>query len=144
MERIPGGTVTRRTVAAGRKGLRISAVRRYTAAVCSMTGSTRIVRIRCCADQRIIMTARTTRCSHLHQARMIRRYRRMRVLPRIRMTRRTVAACCKGLRVGAVGSHQGTVARVMAIRTICKMRCGIDKRICMTADTVVCTGGCYQ
>jgi hypothetical protein len=142
MERAPGGAVTRRTVAACTKGLAVGAVRRDPAAVRIMTGSTGVMRIRCTADQRITMTACTTRGCHLNQARMIRRCRRMRVLPRIRMARRTVAARRKGL--ACCGTLQRAVACAVAVGAVSKVRRGIDKRICMTADTVVRTGGRYQ
>jgi hypothetical protein len=127
MERAPGGTVTRRTVAACTKGLAVRAVRRDPAAVRIMTGSTGVMRIRCCADQRITMTACTIGRSNLNQARMIRRYRCMRVLPRIRMARRAVAARRKGL--ACCRTLQRSVACAVAVGAVGKVRRGIDKRI---------------
>ena len=78
MDRAPRGSVTRRTVAATCKVLTISAVCRYKKAAAKMTVGTGIMRVRCGARKRIIMTARTV-AGCLHQTRMV--YSRMRRLP---------------------------------------------------------------
>ena len=63
MQRIPRSTVTRCTVAASSEVLAIRAIRRYKRSVCIMTRSTRVMRLRIRAYQRlrIDMTRRTVR-----------------------------------------------------------------------------------
>ena len=92
-----------------------------------MTATTRVMdlRITCIGQRwRIVMTVSTGRRGYLDQGIMIRRNRRMRVLPGVCMTRLTVAAGCKGLAYGR--ADQSTGAKRMTVGTVSNMRCRID------------------
>ena len=60
----------------------------------------------------------------------------MGILPRTNMTRRTVAAQCKGLGIGAVSRHQVAVAIMTVGAVAMRARCNAQQRIIMTAGTV--------
>ena len=95
VDRTPGGTVTRRTVTAGSKGLADRQARKVSVAV--MTTGTCIMGIICCTYQRgVCMTACTISRSYRYDRSMV-GCCCMNCIPGGTVTRCTVASGSKGL-----------------------------------------------